>query len=613
MPTDPRGDLRASFLKVLVLPALTFLLIPLLTVAFCAYGERQIDGMILASIGTQIDGDASLDEAGRAQARSFFQAHPPSAACADPDPALDHYRGAVCRTWGETWQFTTADRLARAAILVGLAAFLAIGILGLVAFRDRRAQHWSFMVGWRGLVAVTAAETVAQGVLAVWLSYWGTALFFERYYPKLILVAAVAAGAAVLAIVAALLRRVPPPEPLEAERIGEAEAPGLWRRVKDLAQRLGTEPPATIAVGIDDNFFVTEQALPLTDGTAGGGRLLYVSLPLLRTLSAREADAVFGHELAHFKGGDTAASARLHPALVRYQAYAAALETGGLTYPAFCVMRLYRAIFELALRREQRRRELLADTEAARLTSPEGLARSLLKISGYSSFRARTEEALFEQRGVHQGSLDLQARIQAGLAAHAASPAFLDQVQALRVPHPFDSHPPLQERLANVGTRVQVSDAAALLQAPPEDSWADQVLTAREVEGRLWGAYEARFKANHELSLAWRYLPASDAEREHVLRFFPDLTFAVKGGGQVTLTHRALTAEDGAEVVLAEIQEAKVRDGTFSRDLVLKVRAGEGKPRTVKLKLKPLGGQEPSFKEAFGRYWQRDQAARQSQ
>lgn len=610
MPKGPRSGHAANFAKVLVLPALTFFLVPLLAVGFSAWGSARIDGMILDSVERSIASDRTLDEGGRASARAFFEAHPASTVCDDPDPDLQRFREAVCAPWSETWQFAGAARLARGAALLGLGGFLLIGLLGLVAWRWPRTQHGSFMLGWRLLVAITAVETVVQGVLLVWLSYWGTALLFDRYYPKLILVAAVLAGLAVLAVVRALLRKVPPPDPLEAERVGEADAPGLWRRVRELAARVGTEPPAVIAAGIDDNFFVTEAPMTLGDGSEVRGRALYASLPLLRTLSASEAAAVFGHELAHFAGGDTAASARLYPALERYRVYQATLAEGGLSVPAAHVMRLYRAVFELALKREQRRREFAADAVAARLTSPDDIGRSLLKIAGYSSFRAATENALFSQRGHHEGALAIQARVADGLAAHAASQAFQSHVEALDVPHPFDSHPPLRERLAAAGASVGVADAGELLQAQPADSWAGDVVTGPAIEERLWSAYEGRFKAQHEVSLAWRYLPATDEEREHVLRHFPDLAFPVKKGGEVRLTYRELTTAAGEVALLAEVSQAKIDDGTFSKSLVLTLK-GDGKARTLKVDLKSLGDEEKRFTAAFGHYWERDQVARQ--
>jgi len=608
----PAADLRRDFLKVLLLPALTFLLVPAVTVGFARYGAARLDGEILAAVERRIDQSAEVPAEERPALKAQYRAHAPSAACGDPSPEVARWREVVCKPWGEVWQFRLAGRLGLLAALLGLATFAAIGLLGLVAYRRPSAQYATFMLGWRGLAAVTAVETAVQGALLVWLSYWVTALLFERYYVKLILIAGLLAGAAVLTIVLALFRKPPPPEPLEAEPLAEADAPGLWARVRELAARLGAEPPRAIVAGIDDNFFVTEAPTPLAGGATAEGRLLYLSLPLLRTLEPGEADAIFGHELAHFHGGDTAASARLAPALVRYHAYADSLAEGGLTRPAALVMRLYRAAFELALAAEQRRREHRADAAAARLTSADDLARSLVKVTSYSSFRARTEQALFEERASHQGPLALRSRIDEGLPAHAASQGFLEELASHAVPHPFDTHPPLAERIAAVGAAVRPADAPALLQARPARTWADEVLTGEAVEARLWGAYEARFQAVHQQSLAWRYLPATEEERAHVLRYFPDLEFACKAPAVVRITYQALTLADGAQVPFAAVEAAAVQKETFTHQLVVTVRDAGGKKSKVKVNLKPLGKEAEAFTQAFGRYWQRDQSARQA-
>ncbi|MFO0582247.1 MAG: M48 family metallopeptidase [Anaeromyxobacter sp.] len=611
MANPDRAAMIRSFVKALVLPALTLLLVPLGAIAFTRYGEAKLDGQLRAAMTAQIERSAKLSPDEKVEWKAFVAAHPPSAACTDAAPDAQRYRAMVCEPWGEVWQFAMADRVALASAVVGVLALLGVGVLGLVAFRSRAAQYWSFMLGWRALVAVTVLETIAQGALLVWLSYWVTALLFERYVPKLIFVAAIAAAGAAYAIVKAVLTRPPEPEPLEAEALREEDAPGLWARVRELASRVGTAPPATIAAGIDDNFFVTEYPLALAGGAAPGGRLLYVSLPLLRTLAPAEAAAVLGHELAHFKGGDTAASARLQPALARYHAYTGSLEGKGLTGPAAAVMRLYRAIFELALSREQRRRELVADAEAARVTSPADVGRALVKVVSYSSFRARTERELFEQQVAHEGGLSLRGRIDAGLAAHAAAPGFVEHVRGARVPHPFDSHPPLDDRLAAVKAGTRLEDAAAILAERPERTWADEVETAEAIEERLWGAYEGRFQAVHEESLAWRYLPATEAERAHVVKYFPDRAFPTKDGGEVRITHEGVVRADGQRIRFVEIAAAKVDAGTFTEGLVLTRAEGAPGEKTFKVKLKPLGKGADAFKAAFQHYWQRDQVARQ--
>ncbi len=601
-------ELKRDFVKVLLVPALTFFLVPLGALGFARYGESKIDDLILDSIDTSIAADTTMSPEQQQAAGAFYRSHPPSAACADDDPQLQKYREAVCSPGSETWQFKWAERLGVFSTVLGLAALLFIGVLGLIAFRDRRAQYWSFMLGWRGLVLITAVATVVHGVLLVWLSYWVTALLFQIYVPKLILIVAVVAGVAVFTVVRALFKGVPAPQPIEAELVSEGDAPALWQRVKELAARLGTAPPRAIVAGIDDNFFVTERGLCLVDGKSLEGRVLYLSLPLLRVLAPSEADAVFGHELAHFRGGDTEASAKLAPMLVRYEQYWVSLVNGGVTLPASYVMRLYRAIFELALKKEQRRRELVADAEAVKLTSPDDLGRSLLKVAGYSSFRNHTEQALFAQRDEHTGELGLQGRIDAGLPGHVASQGFLESVKTMRIPHPFDSHPPLAERFENVKATVRVDDAPRIFEARPAKTWADEVLTGPAIEQRLWAAYEARFIKNHEQSLAYRYLPATDEERRLVLRFFPDVSFGLKDGTSVRVTHVGLTLPDGQQLAFRDVQGAKVDDGNFSTQLVITHRGG-----TAKVNLRHLQKQVEPFKQAFGAYWQRDQMARQSQ
>ncbi len=597
---------RGEVVTALVLPALTLFLLPIGAIVFARVGGSQLDSMILSSVDQEIAKDPSLDQDARAQVSAFYHAHPPSSVCGDDDPRLENYRKAVCEGFTDTVQFFWVERLAWGAFGLGLLAFALIGVLGLVAVRNRRAQYAAFVLGWRSLVFITAVETVIQGALAVWLSYWITALILHQYWPKLILVAAVMALVGVGAVLKALVSKAPKRPPIEAEPIFEADAPLLWKRVKELATRLGTTPPSSIVAGIDDNFFVAE-GLTLSNGQELEGRVLYVSLPLLRVLSPSEADAVFGHELAHFRGGDTEASAKLSPALVGYRAYQVSLAEGGLTLPASFVMELFRVIFELALKKDQRQRELLADAAAVSLTSPDDLARSLMKVSGYSSFRNHAERELFTQREVHAEQLGIRDRIDAGLQAHVAAPGFVEALKTSHIPHPFDSHPPLEERLANVKASVHFDDAVTLFDVRPQSTWVDEMTTGEATERKLWGAYEARFRAVHEQSLAWRYLPSTDAERALVLRFFPELTFE-STKGRVRLTFDALTFADGDVLALREVSAASVESGDFTNKLVLTTSGP-----TVTVDLKQFKARAAEFRDAFGLYWQRNQAARKSQ
>ncbi|MBL9037819.1 MAG: M48 family metallopeptidase [Archangium sp.] len=609
---DESSPSASGIVKALLRPALWLFVLPAVGLGFITYGKSSLDTEMLANIEQSIDEDAELDDARKPEVKAVYRALPPSKVCAADDTELTGYRDAVCKPGATMWQFIWAERVAWVALVLGALGLAWALALGRIASVWPQAQYATFIAGWRGLTLVTASEAVLQGALGVWLSYWVTALLTHRYFPKLILIAGAAAGLAVLTVVRAIFKRPPPPDPLEAEMVLQSDAPSVWRRLTDLAARTNTAPPTNLVAGIDDNFFVTESQLALPN-SALSGRTLYVSLPLLRVLEASEADAILAHELAHFRGGDTVFSAKLGPALSQYGVYLQALYEGGVTIPAFHVMYLFRAVFELARSKEQRRRELVADATAASLLSPNDLGKALLKVAAYSSFRAATEQQLFANQEKLDETLGIQQRVVEGLPTHVSSPHFSNDLQTMNVPHPFDSHPPLLERLQAVKATVTATDAPALLQTKPASSWADDVMTGSAIEARLWQAYESRFARAHEQSLAYRYLPATDAERVLVEKFFPPVSFALKKGGYVRITHVGFdwAESEAGPLTFRDLNECKVEDGTFSKQFVVThAVAGQPKPKTSKFNLGHLADAE-AFKEAFGRYWTRDQAARQ--
>ncbi|MGI4776539.1 MAG: hypothetical protein ACRYGA_00245 [Janthinobacterium lividum] len=77
--------------------------------------------------------------------------------------------------------------------------------------------------------------------------------------------------------------------------------------------------------------------------------------------------------------------------------------------------------------------------------------------------------------------------------------------------------------------------------AIPQATWVDDRPTAAKIEKRLWEAYEQRFAANHEESLAYRYEPANEEERVFVLRYFPTVSFALAKGQHIENTTSAST------------------------------------------------------------------------
>jgi Zn-dependent protease with chaperone function len=356
-----------GFVRAWLLPALLLFALPAFALWFTRHAERTYDARILAVVLPQVDADAALSPDERASAHQFYENAPPSVACASSGDELAHYRENLGETCDDYDQFRAAKSAALAALAIGgFAVLFALGS-ALLAFVSRPAQYVSLWLGWNVLKVVGALETVLQGGLLVWLSFWMMALWMERYSVKLILVAGGLAAVAAFAVLRAIFQRPASGLDVEGEPLPASAAPELWARIGQLAAELGTSPPDHIVVGIDDNFFVTQSEVRVA-GTSLRGRTLYISLSLLRTLAGDEAEAVLAHELAHLLGGDTGHGQKLAPLSARFVQYLTVLH-GGITRPIYYFMNAYFALFQLSVGRSRRRAEFAADAAAARVTT----------------------------------------------------------------------------------------------------------------------------------------------------------------------------------------------------------------------------------------------------
>ncbi len=607
------AEFRKDLVKVCLLPLLTLFLIPGLTLLFTHHAQPRIDARITDAVNASFVQE-KVPEAERAPVLELLRAYPPSSTCRDDRAELASYRAQMCERYGELWQFDMADRIARWTCVAGAIVLVILLLLGGVAFMNRRAQLWSFLVGWRLLTGFSAFELVVQGALAIWLSFWITAHFTQHYFVKLVGVVALLALYAMYVAIAGLFRHPPAASEIDGEMVDETAAPRLWQRIRELAGRLGTAPPERLIAGIDTNFFVTEAPL-VVSGRLLTGRTLFVSLPLLRVLDEHESDAVLAHELAHFRGGDTASSAALNPGLVRFEQYCEGLRQGGMAALMYFLLRLYRVIFAIALSRDSRAREFMADRAAAEAVSPAGIARSLVKIGAYAAYRGQVEQALFGHERTHDSKLGIAQAISAGLAPYAHSPAFAKAMQSVKVPHPFDSHPPMQERMAQVGAHAATLDFPRIVSTPPVATWAEDIRTAADIEARLWAAYEQRFAAVHEYSLAYRYLPANPQEAAVVAKYFPPVDFSLKRGDRLQINHSGiLPPAGGALIRWQDIGDIKYSQGSFGTADTMELRDAQGparKAKWTKLKLKGIGSERERLKAVMSRYMQRDIMARQ--
>lgn len=612
---QPNHTLRNNFLKVFFYAALALFLIPALTYGFVHYALQQQDARFLQMVQQRTLADKNASSEQRQEVLDFYRQRPPSTICTNTEPVAQKYRQAVCEPYGQTWQFHTARAVAAWTLAGGVAVLLAIAALGGLAFVSRQWQYVSFVVGWRLMTLASAAEVILQGAMGVWLSFWVTAFFTQKYYIKLIGIVGILVLLGVAMLVKAIFQRVPSNNEVEGETVSEADAPQLWRRIRHMAAHLKTAPPDHIVAGIDTNFFVTQAPLTVA-GKALTGRTLFVSIPLLRQLSVPEADAVLGHELAHFRGGDTQASAQLAPKLLQYDHYVAGMRgAASFTLVVYHFMQLYRMIFQLALSRDSREREFRADRTAAKLISPQAIVQSLVKIAAYSNYRSSTEHALFQHNEQLGNALGIADTVAQGLRPYAASAEFVDDMREARIPHPYDSHPPMEQRMRNVGHTVHAQDYGAIVLQQPTATWADDILTAHAIEQRLWSAYEERFVQVHEQSLAYRYEPANEQERELVLKYFPPVVFTLKKSATVEVNYSGIAPSEGTLVPWDAVKALQYNTSTFGDSLTvtLQEKGLIGNNKTTKIKLGWMRKQRDPFNAALSHYWRRHQIMRSQQ
>lgn len=593
-----RGVTKLGFVGTFVLPALLIFLVPIISFFFFWHAEKKFNDRAREQILSSIRKKPDLSEDDRTKAITFFQAVPAS-------ELVKHEETAAMFAAGMRFDLATfrwAIRLSALSILGGVAVFLFAGVCVLLSSHSNAIQYFTLSAGWHVLRVYGALQAVVQGALLVALSFWVTALWMGRYSPKLIFIAGFVALAAVALVISGIFKPIRNLFEVQGTLLAPEVAGPLWQQLRTLCATVGTNPPDQIVAGIDDNFFVTEQPM-IVGGQAIHGRTLYVSLALLKQLDGREADAVLAHEMAHFSGQDTVYSKKISPLLVRYGNYLEALRKGVVTLPIFHFMMCFRALFELSLRRLGRRRETRADRIAVDTTSAQAFAGAMLRIVAYSEYRGKIQQGLFDQERALEKA-DIGRQVECGFANFAAAFASNPKLGSEETPHPFDSHPPLSQRLATVDTVLGSDTASAILGVPGDGHWYRSIAGAEELERQQWDQFEAQFRAYHEQTLPYRFLPATDEERQIVLAAFPEVSFRGRKG-TLTLDYDKMHYSSWpGPLRFAEIVKFVLNDS----DVLTVQHKGSGK-REVEVKMRDFGNAKQQVLNAINQYYVRYQMA----
>jgi Zn-dependent protease with chaperone function len=244
---------------------------------------------------------------------------------------------------------------------------------------------------------------------------------------------------------------VPRPDHFEppGAPLAPADQPRLFQEIREIASATGQAMPRDVYLLLDVNAWVSQRG-----GLMGIGsrRVMGVGLPLLQALDVSQFRGVIAHEFGHFHGGDV----RIGPWI--YKTRAALVRTladlsqhsGFLTLP----FHWYAMLFFRVTHAVSRHQELLADALAARIAGPTALGSGLR-----ATHAAGLVFPLYMHANVHPVvTAGYVPPLAEGFARVLDAPAVAQQIERALdeeyregKPDPYDTHPPLRERLAALG------------------------------------------------------------------------------------------------------------------------------------------------------------------
>ncbi|MFS4097030.1 M48 family metalloprotease, partial [Streptomyces sp. AF1A] len=388
--------------------------------------------------------------------------------------------------------------------------------------------------------------------------------------------------------------RTPKGEEQPGVAVTDAEEPRLWALVRDAAAAAGTRAPDRILLTGEVNAAVSEDTRLL--GLLPGPRRLYLGMPLLSGLTEAQLRAVLAHEYGHFTGGDTRLSALVVRGRVQIgrvveqfhakadgkaaaerarqeQAAAKRVAKGrkakqvdasgaGATYRMMAaVYTLYGKLYLRASLATARGQEFAADLAAARIAGRDATASALREIPVLSASHGFYLDS-YATLGLQAGLLPPRGEFFGGfgklLTAREQELVKLRSELPEEPASPYDSHPPIAERVRRIealpadGRAEEARGAALALLTDPGRTLAaleDAVLTDEVLAFRRADGWEELLDASMATGLSAAQTPLHQAlaARTGQPGTLPALLKVIDDGGLWQLAeHLPLSAEASA-------------------------------------------------------------------
>lgn len=223
--------------------------------------------------------------------------------------------------------------------------------------------------------------------------------------------------------------------------------PQLFKELEGVAQSVKQSMPVEVYLVPDVNAWVMQRG-----GIMGFGshRVMGLGLPLMRTLTCSQFRAVLAHEFGHYHGGDTKVGPWIYKTRGAIGRTLQALGNGSWLQAPFL---WYGNMFLRITHAISRRQEFVADELAARTVGSKPLIDGLRRIHGVGpAFNAywHNECAPVLNAGYRPPFTEgFHQFVQAGEVAAAINRQLEEQLKDGKV-NPYDTHPPLKERIAAV-------------------------------------------------------------------------------------------------------------------------------------------------------------------
>jgi heat shock protein HtpX len=312
------------------------------------------------------------------------------------------------------------------------------------------------MVGFYGLAVAILA--------ALWFGAYAQIRYSNRVYFRYLFFTAVVTVIILAGIVPRREKFTPP-----GVRLSDKEHPRLFKELRSIAEAVGQPMPAEVFLVPDMNAWVMQRGGRLG---WGGRKIMGLGLPLLNLLSVSQLRATLAHEFGHFHGGDT----RLGPIIYRTRSAISRTVMGLARNRSILQIpfTLYGKMYLRITHGISRQQEYAADELAAHLAGAQALAEGLEKIHKFAPAYAvywQNEYLPVMASGYYAPLFGGFTRFVEDPAVEKMSIRTLEEQKANALVNPYDTHPPLGDRLNAIreiegGAGGDPAPAISLLDAP---------------------------------------------------------------------------------------------------------------------------------------------------